>query len=225
LGKGTVNMERALRYAPHLYFDVKEPFFPVAVGVTELRKGDESPSFKRTFDWEDASPELEFILEYAIYWDYDIQHLYEMEHVWIYVAADGTVLDAEASFHGKYFKGLLKDRSNLEEETHVRLYSQPGKHAFLPQPELFELVPNLRKATQAAAGMDGLLITGPFTQVLRKDAETDRIVQEYLKSTAFEPSMEFATYSLAKEQFMTWGELFALVPQRIEQCLADLRRK
>lgn len=220
---GMLNVKQALDYAPHLYFDTKEPFFPIAVAVTELREGELSPSFHRSFDWDDENTAL--ILEYAIYWDYDIQHLYELEHVWIYIAADGTVLDAEASFHGKFFKGLLKDRSNLEQGTHVRLYSQPGKHAFLPQPELFELVPSLRKATAKAAGSDGLLITGPFVNVLHKDEETDAMVRDYLKGCAFEPSMEFVPYPLTEELFMTWEELFQLVPQRIQQCLDELKGK
>lgn len=107
-----MNLELAMSYAPYLYFDKKEPFFPVRVGVTVLEEAGPSPSFRRRFEFE--QPELKYIIEYAIYWDYDIQHLYELEHVWVYVGQDGQVLDCDASFHGWYFKGLLRNRSNLD---------------------------------------------------------------------------------------------------------------
>lgn len=100
-------MDRQLiqAYAPYLYFDKHEPFFPVRVGVTIFEREGASPSFRRSFSFRD--PRVKKIIEYAIYWDYDIQHLYELEHVWVYIGHEGEVIDCEASFHGKYLKGLL----------------------------------------------------------------------------------------------------------------------
>ncbi len=217
----SMNMELARKYAPYLSFDRKEPFYPALTGVTFLKEGDNSPSFRRSFYWEDYPGAT--VIEYALYWDYDIQHMYDLEHVWIYVGRHGEVLDAEASFHGKYLKGLLPDRSNLEEETHVRLYSQPGKHAFLPKPELFELVPDLRKATKERAGVGGLLITGPMEGVLEKEEGTDLLVEKYLFSEGFIPSMEFIPYTLTDDQFVSWEVLSLAIPERIEACLNELR--
>ncbi|MBW7460502.1 hypothetical protein K0U00_41210, partial [Paenibacillus sepulcri] len=155
-----MNNEWISKYAPYIYFDNNEPFFPVRVGVTVLEEAGPSPSTRRIFEFED--PQVKYLIEYAIYWDYDIQHLYELEHVWIYVGHDGEVVDCDASFHGRHFKGLLHDRSNLVDGTHVKLYSQPGKHAFLPQPDMFYLLPELMTCTYETAGRRGLLITGPF---------------------------------------------------------------
>jgi hypothetical protein len=93
-------------YAPLLYFDRQEPFYPVRIGISVLHNGDPSPSFRRKFEWMDAA--IDYVIEFAIYWDYDIQHLYELEHVWVYVGMDGAVVDAEASFHGdRIWKGEL----------------------------------------------------------------------------------------------------------------------
>ncbi|WJH33505.1 hypothetical protein N6H14_26225 [Paenibacillus sp. CC-CFT747] len=114
-----MNGETAQKYSPYLYFDRSEPFYPVRVGVTEIRTEQASPSFPRKLSFVD--PNLDLIVEYAIYWDYDIGHLYELEHVWVFVGKSGEVLDCEASFHGRYLKGLLKDRSNLADHTHVIL--------------------------------------------------------------------------------------------------------
>lgn len=217
-----MDKEIALKYAPVLYFDRLEPFYPVLVGVTVLRRPGPSPSFRREFRFDD--PRLHSVIEYAIYWDYDIQHLYELEHVWVYVGMDGEVLDAEASFHGKYLKGLLKNRSNLTGGTHVRLYSQPGKHAFSPLPELFELLPNLRSAASTEAGLDGLSVPEMFKGIYGTDEETNRLVRRYLQTFAFEPSMEFEEYRLPEEAFVEWPRLYEEIPRRIERELAGIRR-
>lgn len=75
-----------------------------------------------------SRPAVAAVVEYAIYYDYDIQHLYDLEHVWVYIGSDGEVADVEASFHGKYLKGLVRGRTNLS-GTRASLYVQPGKHA------------------------------------------------------------------------------------------------
>jgi len=216
-----VNLELAQTYAPYIYFDRLEPFFPVRVGVTVLDREGESPSFRRTFSFDD--PALQYVIEYAIYWDFDIGHLYELEHVWIYVGKNGEVLDCDASFHGKYFKGLLKDRSNLLDGTHVKLYSQPGKHAFMPKADMFELIPGLTTCTYEGAGKAGLIITRPFDGVYTTDEETNRLVERYLQQFKFRPSFEFEEYRIPKELFVSWPELHREVPRRIEARLAEMR--
>ncbi|TBL71468.1 hypothetical protein [Paenibacillus thalictri] len=215
------DLELASNYAPYIYFDSKEPFFPVKVGVTVFNKAGRSGSFPRAFEFED--PRVKHVIEYAIYWDYDIQHLYEMEHVWVYVGHQGEVVDAEASFHGKYLKSLLKDRSNIEDETHVKLYSQPGKHAFSPLTELFELLPDLRLATNERAGNAGLIITDIYKGVYSTSEEINRMVEQYLQTFRFIPSMEFVKYTIPADLYVPWDELYKQVPQRIEDRLAEIK--
>lgn len=213
-------MDLVREYAPILYFDTLEPFFPVRVGVTVLDKPGASPSFRRSFDFQ--AKDLKYVIEYAIYWDYDIQHLYELEHVWIYVDQEGHVVDCDASFHGRYFKGLLRDGSNLE-GTHVKLYSQPGKHAFLPDPEMFYLIPDLMECTKAEAHKRGLIVTGAFDGIYESNEEKDRLVNAELTRNAFTPSMEFQEYRLDPSLLVTWEQLKVEVPQRIEACIEQLR--
>jgi len=208
------------KYAPSIYFDRNEPFFPVKVGVTVLTGPEASPSFPRKFDFKD--PKLQSVIEYAIYWDYDIQHLYELEHVWVFVGHDGEVLDCEASSHGRYMKGLLKDRSNLDNGTHVKLYSQPGKHAFSPLVELFELIPNLYTCTNENAGNMGLIVTDAFKGVYESNAEIDRVVEQYLQTFRFVPSMEFVPYMIPEDLYVPWSELFVEIPKRIEERIVEI---
>src|SRR5205809_292705 len=90
----------AARYAPIILFDQREPFLPLAAGYTLFHIDAPSPSFPRTITLCAADrPPAQLVIEYAIWWDWDIQHLYELEHAWVYVDATGHVIHAEASWH------------------------------------------------------------------------------------------------------------------------------
>ncbi|MNQ86294.1 hypothetical protein D3C85_1014840 [compost metagenome] len=174
----------------------------------------------------ESDDRIEKVIEYAIYWDYDIEHLYELEHVWIYVGRDSSVINCECSFHGKYFKGLLKDRSNIAEDkpTQVKLYSQPGKHAFSPLITLLELVPNLDTCTYETAGRGGLLVPDMLRDKMTADDLTNQLVERYLQTLRFRPSMEFIEYAWDDDSlFVTWPELLEEIPQRVNQELAKIR--
>ncbi|NSW91112.1 MAG: hypothetical protein HPY74_10665 [Firmicutes bacterium] len=210
------------KYSPYIYFDENEPFFPVKVGYSIFDKPGESKSFNRKIEFDTDS--VDFAIEYAIYWDYDIQHLYELEHVWIYIDKNEKLVDGEASFHGRYLKALLKDKSNIEDETHMRVYSQPGKHAFFPKPEYFELIPDLRTATYERAGNSGLIVTSIFKGIYETNEDINRMVEDYLKKFKFKPAMRFRKYVIPDNIFITWEELFIEIPQRIADRLEEIRK-
>ncbi|MCM3626839.1 hypothetical protein M3194_05625 [Paenibacillus glycanilyticus] len=218
-----MDMKLLAAYAPRLYFDKKEPFYPARVGVSVIRQDGHSPSFRRSFEHLEAG--IDYVIEFAIYWDYDIQHLYELEHVWIYVDKAGEVADAEASFHGKYLKALLPYGSNLAGKT-VNLYSQPGKHAFSPVPILFELLPNARIVTDQEAGRDGLTLPEWYRAKATYDDQTNELVRAYQQRYhRFTPAFEFVPYELAKQEslFVPWEVLYEEIPKRIEAELAIIR--
>jgi len=212
-------LETAMSYAPVLMFDRNEPFYPDFVGVSILDKSGPSPSFQREIHYPVEA--VQYVIEFSIWWDYEIGHLYEMEHVWIYVGHDGEVVDCEASFHGRVLRGLLKDRVNVVGR-HVCLYSQPGKHAFSPIPVVFELLPDLYSAAGANAGCDGLLVNEMFKDYFQTNEEIDASVRSFLQTKAFVPSMEFEEYLLEPSLFIPWEQLFAMIPERIESRLREL---
>lgn len=211
----------AAAYAPRLLFDHLEPFFPVRFGITVFRQEGDSPSFRRRLPVD--HPGVEAVIEYAIYYDYDIQHLYDLEHVWVSIGSNGQVADVEASFHGKYLKGLLRGRSNLS-GTRADLYVQPGKHALSPLPELFELLPGFDSCTQEAAGADGLIYGHFLNGILASDEETDRRVRRYLQTCRFTPSLSYKEweYGDLEELFVSWNDLLAEIPGRVRNELERL---
>jgi len=152
----------AARYAPILRFDAHEPFLPLAAGYTIFRESGPSPSFQRGHKIELApaeKPAAALAIEYAIWWDWDIGHLYELEHVWVYVDATGRVVRTEASWHGGQHDMSLDGRLALDGD-HVLLFSEPGKHAFAPTPDWFRArrAEFKRSETRTLAGVGGVLI-------------------------------------------------------------------
>jgi hypothetical protein len=215
-----MDIELAMRYAPYIYFDEAEPFFPIKVGYTIFRETKLSPSFPRQIRMD--NPCIDYVIEYAIYWDFDIEHLYDLEHIWIYIDTKGQIIDCEASFHGKYLKGLLTDESNIEQGTHIRLYAQPGKHAFLPKGELFELVPDLRKATFEYAGSGGLCVSQVLQERCASNDGINKMIKDYLQLFKFKPTMVFEKYKIPVELLVPWEELYQEIPQLVEEKLKEI---
>ena len=182
----------AARYAPLVHFDHNEPFLPLAAGYTIFDHDGNSASFDRPIELHSPGhPPAAFAIEYAIWWDWDIQHLYEIEHTWTYVGAAGDVVYAEASWHGDYAPAVLADGNVPLVDGHPAVYSQPGKHAFAPSPEL--LLEHRDKNTQSCttkAGSTGLLVKDLFKERVQalKTPQADAAISAYLKAHAFTPA-------------------------------------
>ena len=179
----------SLKYAPVIDFAMAETIPLAAVGYTVFREEMRSDSFPKRFITPD---DCGLVIEYALYWDLDIQHMYDLEHIWVYVAADGQVTRAEGSFHGKYLTLWEPEMcfARLPEETHVHAFCQPGKHAFLPDGQLFRLIPGWKECCEAAGGP--VLVGGPFAGAYQPTPEDDRRCQAYIREKyAFTPTLIF----------------------------------
>lgn len=205
-------------YSPVILFDRKEPFLPVKVGYTIFEESGKSPS---TPLFVALTDEEKYAIEYAIYWDYDIQHLYELEHVWIYVGKDDNVSRVKASWHGIYNE-FPNDILKFDGK-HVYLYSQPGKHAFSPVVDTFFHFPGVIESCSVLAGTEGLLLTSVFQGVYQKSALKDYLARKYLEKFAFIPSLEFdKEYRFSEDMFVRWEELYEWIPKRIKECLYNI---
>lgn len=212
------DLELAKRYAPIIHFDRNETIPFQAFGYTVLRRTGESPSFRRSL----TVPEnAQCVIEYACYWDYDIQHMYDLEHIWVTVGENGQPIAAEGSFHGKYLTLLAPELKGATPPTdgHVHAFCQPGKHAFLAIGELVRLIPGWRECCNAAAGGD-VLVGGPFTGVYAPTEEENRLCKRHILETyTFEPTLDFSKELPETVAYMTWSEMFEWIPKRIrEEC-------
>lgn len=212
----------ALRHAPLIRFDAREPFFPAVVGYSICREDMPSPSFPRDIQLADN---IAFAIEYAIWWDWDIQHLYELEHVWVYVDGAGEIAAAEASWHGGYHPMRAEAGRLPLEGARLTLYSEPGKHAFAPSPAwLLQRKAKTFASCGARAGMMGVHVTPLFDGIIDDEGPlNNRLVHTWLERQQFEPSFWFSqAFDLRRAIFVPWRELFEWIPARVSAWLAHL---
>ncbi len=222
--QSAADRDLAARYAPILQFDANEPFLPLLVGYTIFRESADSASFPRRIELNTTKSPATVAIEYAIWWDWDIQHLYELEHVWVYLDDKGNVIQAEASWHGGYSDMAINGTLPLT-GNRLTIFSEPGKHAFAPcQDRLQTYAEKTQKACTRYAGSGGVWITPLFQDII--DAKTptaDRLVHTYLERHAFQPSMDFTRiFSIPANILVPWSALFKWIPNRIAWWVSEL---
>ncbi|WP_019639751.1 hypothetical protein [Paenibacillus fonticola] len=213
----------ALHHIPQMLIDENEPFRPVRVGVSILTETGPSPSFKRELEVD--GQRIGLVIEYAVYWDYDIQHLYDLEHMWIYLSPEGDVVDCEASFHGRYLKGIAPGKTNVDPDGRISLFVQPGKHAYSPLRELFDLLPDLHAVTGPLAGKDGVLEPKMLQGTFKTSPDADELAVEHLRTFRFDITGTYIPLEWEADMLVTWDELKAEIPVRMNQLLNSLRRQ
>lgn len=216
------DMQLISRYAPVIHFDLNETIPLAAVGCSVFREARRSDSFPKRIV---VPPECGLVIEYALYWDYDIQHMYDLEHIWVYVAASGLVVRAEASFHGKFMTLWEPEMTyaHLPEDGHVHAYCQPGKHALLPRGELFRMVPQWKECCMEYAG-GGVLVGGPFEGAYQPTQNENDRCRQYIRDTlSFVPELSFDGGTVIPDELMkSWMELKAWIPRRIAALCSEL---
>jgi putative hydrolase of the HAD superfamily len=220
------DLEIARRHAPVIYFDLAEPFLPDLIGYEVVRRPGPSPTFDRYLDLRiPGGRRASAVIEYALWYDWDIQHLYELEHAWAYLDAAGDLVHAEGSWHGEPIPLLRNGRVSAEDGRPVA-YAQPGKHALSAEAAVFsahdgyrELV---RREAQDRAG-GGLLTGGLVAGALRTSARRDSLTRAYLHTRAFAPTFRFERrWDGADARLMPVEELIGAVPGRLRAELARL---
>ncbi len=214
----------ALRHSPNIHFDNNEPFLPSAVGYTVFRKSGPSASFPRDIHLPAG---VTHVIEYAIWWDYDIQHLYELEHVWVYLDADENLVDAEASWHGGYHRMVDANDQLPYVNGRLAVYSEPGKHAFAPSPKwLLERASTTRVSCGIRAGKMGVHVTPLFWgRIEARKPGNNQLVHTFLEQHAFIPTFEFdKTLELKQITHIPWPDLFNWVPDRVAYLVTELQK-
>jgi glycerophosphoryl diester phosphodiesterase len=218
----------AARYAPIVRFDANEPFLPLAAGYTIFRVDGPSPSARRPVALVTPEhPQATQAIEYAIWWDWDIGHLYELEHVWVYLDEQGNVVGCEASWHGQH-RTLAQAEGLSIAGDHVVVYSEPGKHAFAPDPAWFaeRWRPHRRTMTRELAGCEGVLAPDLFAGAIARTPLSDTLARTYLERHAFDPAWQFSrTFAFEEAQLVPWPALRDWIPRRVNRWVERLARE
>nr|WP_297703775.1 hypothetical protein [uncultured Butyrivibrio sp.] len=224
-------IEDAFKYSPIIFMDKKEPFRIRKVGFCEYTENRvKSSSFNRIFDFENF-PGACRVLEYTYYLDYDIQHLYDLEHIWVYLNDKGIIAGAEGSFHGRFLNAYrFINESNSSDtnvtilnDSHVSFYSQPGKHAMLASPKLMYLYSELFSSCDRLAGIHGLDAPDEYVKDIHiSEADNEKIVNYIRENYSFTPSMEFDRCEIVPGNYVGLYELKKLIPSYLKQELDRL---
>jgi glycerophosphoryl diester phosphodiesterase len=206
----------ARRHAPRIRFDVREPFLPLVVGYTVFRENGKSLSFPRDITLPDNAV---CAIEYAVWWDWDIQHLYELEHIWVYLDGDEEVVAADASWHGGFHIMVDADGHVPMEDGRVTLFSESGKHAFAPVIDwLLKRKPTTDKSCGKRSGRMGVHVTPLFEGLIYDRLPlNNNVVHAYLERLTFTPTYDFShQFELTNTVFTPWQTLFAWIPSRVK---------
>lgn len=109
----------------------------------------------------------------------------------------------------------------------LRLYSEPGKHAFAPVASWLEQrSQRTRRSCGRLAGHGGVHVTPLFDGLINsKTPMADRLVHTYLAGHAFEPSFEFSqVFRLPENLLVPWRTLFEWIPHRVAWLVDELQR-
>jgi hypothetical protein len=214
--------ERALaaRYSPFIRLDDNEPFRPLAAGYTVFRIKGRSPSFERTIRLKYGRHQAVTVIEYAIWWDWDINHLYELEHIWVYVDKESRVIGVEGSWHGEV-KDLFPKGHLVQQGDHPLVLAAPGKHAFAPSIEQFQVRQSkVNEITSRFSGASGIAINDLYVDQIWRTPVWDRLIHSYLAQFAFFPSWNFSRVIPIEEWMLVpWPALKAWIPDRVHAWL------
>jgi glycerophosphoryl diester phosphodiesterase len=219
LPKGALNLAR--RWAPFIHFDAREPFLPLAAGVTLFDAPGPSPSFPRDIPFPDATAA---VIEYAVWWDWDIQHLYELEHIWVFLDGVGKLVRVDASWHGGFNIMQVEGTPPMADGRPV-VWSEPGKHAFAASMDALDARrTNTARSCGRYAGVGGVLVTPLFDgKIVSKTPQGDRLAHTWLERQSFVPSFEFTQrFDLARVALVPWPALAQWIPQRVAGWVTEL---
>ena len=214
----------ALKYAPRIRFDALEPFLPSVIGYTVFRETAPSQSFPREIV---ITPDVPIVIEYAVWWDWDMGHLYELEHIWVKLDAQGQIVGGDASWHGGFHVMLDENDILPMEDGRLTVHSEPGKHAFAPSIKwLSERREETINSCGKNAGKMGVHVTPLFEGLIHdRIPVNNRLVHTYLERQIFEPSYEFTkVFDTEEAVFVPWDNLFRWIPSRISWWVKELDR-
>lgn len=220
---GSAERALAVRHLPLLRLDRHEPFLPIAAGYAVYRQ--EGPSVSSKFT---IRPVAGTVLEYAIWYDWDIQHLYDLEHVWVHLDGDEQVVKVEASRHGSRRVMRRPDGSAPVEGGRAILYVEPGKHAhWADNGEMHVKSGTLIEAMCGAfAGEQGIHLSNRFSDrgLISASPLQNRLARLSLKRSAFQPSWEFERSSDEGRGIVlaSWTQLEAWIPRRVARLVREL---
>lgn len=218
----SADAELAARHTPRLMLDAAERYATSAIGWTVAHGPMASPSSKFNLD-----PEGGTMIEYAIWYDWDIGHLYDLEHVWVRLDPSGDVAEVAASFRGQRVPMDIGGGLPRMEGARPVLFAEPGKHAHWSDPGAMALRGGamIRAACGEKAGQEGVHRGNQFFAAGAYSVTplSDRLARRKMERDAFVPTFSFTRCSDgAGARLVPWEDLATWIPERVTALMSQL---
>ncbi len=173
------------------------------------------------------------VIEYAIFYLTDIQHVYDLEHVWVYLDKNDNPLAVRGTQHGMvvYLYGFHKP-VNMK-NGHPILIVSPGKHAHYTNAN--QLHAKILTAANRNPGTNGMYRIQFFTNEEWKEVQKVypgkiKLRLYYDINYSYTPSFRFRTYLIPKRsntrkfgQLVPWDDLRSFIPKTIISHLKHIK--
>ncbi len=198
--------------------DTREPYDPLVMGYSVHRQAAASPSSTHQLAAEGG-----VLIAYAIWYDWDIQHLYDLEHIWVRLDG-GRVTEVTASFHGQRVPMDLTGGLPALQGDRPVIFAEPGKHAHWADPVAMRLRSGvvLQRACGSGAGREGVHRANRFYEAGSYGVTrlADRLARLKMMRDSFTPSFRFVPAS--QPELIPWCQLEATIPDRVKRCMDQL---
>ncbi|MDN3722060.1 hypothetical protein QW131_29965 [Roseibium salinum] len=170
-------------------------------------------------------------IEYAVWYDWDIQHMYDLEHVWVYLDAAGEVSRVEASRHGKRLEMTVDGGPCRLQGGRPVLFPEAGKHAHWADGAEMKLKAGtvLSAMCNELAAFEGVHLGNFFCESgqISPTAFDHRLAKLKMKADAFIPSFAFDRSGDEGEgiALVPWPQLDRWIPSRVNRLIAELPLK
>ena len=169
------------------------------------------------------------VLEYALYYYADIQHVYELEHCWMYLNAREELIGVKATRHGVFMTLFSTPQSIQYFKGDPILFVAPGKHEMTSDLTMFNFQ-ILDKACSSRAGSVGLyrfyfVDRDNLRRIAQvsKDKKKPYIHQKFLEKYAFHPSFRWRKCQIINDRVLRpWDTLQKAVPDYLITFLKQL---
>ncbi|MBD8892279.1 HAD family hydrolase [Roseibium litorale] len=214
----------ARRHIPVIMLDEAEPYPPLAMGYTVFVEAGQSPSSKFQ-----VVPQGGPVIEYAIWYDWDIQHMYDLEHIWVYLDKAEQPVRVDASRHGNRVAMQAEGGRFLSREGRAVVYSEAGKHAHWADGEEMRAKAGTYLPAMCCdlAAFEGVHLGNRYCEsgLVVPEGLDHRLAKLQMRADAFLPVYRFYPAVDSSIALVPWPLLDSWIPERVRLLMSDLRQR
>lgn len=158
------------------------------------------------------------VLEYAVFYESDIGHIYDLEHVWVYLDGKNQIIGIKATRHGMISVQYPTPASIRYYKGHPIMFVSPGKHSYYTNPSQMQKKYLSHACNRPCTSiLDIHFFFRPEWDMIKKHYPGKNTIKiAYQNHYCFEPSFRFTKYMIPHSGygsiFTPWSDLEKEIP-------------